>query len=385
MLFILPQRMLALPALRFAVFAVFLCIAAVGFPVSSVHAETGQIARSIKQKKDQASKARARIKALTKEERRLNRGLAGAADKIKKLTGDVAVQEKELSRLAGKQREARSTLQELTQERAEMEQELAHMLEALWPVYVESRSGALSGSREWEEADRQYEWGRRLFNAIQQQREAIAAREQTIAEAVKTHDSVAAAAQKKLVAINKKKGTLLSDRLKFRSRLLAVRKQKESAETRLAGVLSIIQELNFKLEQGGVDDKTFSLLKGTMSWPAEGMLAVRFAPKGKPPVRGVGLALPVGSPVTAIAGGKVVHNDVLRGFGRVVIVLHGASYYSVYAYLDDSPLTVGQTVRQGTHVGVPGFYPAVDGPGLYFELRFHQKAINPETWLVALN
>ena len=36
---------------------------------------------------------------------------------------------------------------------------------------------------------------------------------------------------------------------------------------------------------------------------------------------------------------------------------------------------------QGEKLGVSGFYPKANGNGLYFELRFHQKAINPLKWL----
>ena len=308
-----------------------------------------------------------------------------AADKIQLLGRKVAKQEAELKALETKQGVSKARLVGLQKDRTVMEHDLAAMLKALWPVYVESRSSSLADLEHWMEADRQYEWGRRLFDAIHEKRAAIATQEAAIDSVVQEQAALADAAKGKLVAINKVKGNLLSDKLAFRNRLMRVRKQKESAESQLAGVLGLIQELNFKLEQGGIDDKAFSLLRGTLSWPANGMLAVPYAPRSKPPVRGIGLALPVGQDILAIASGKVMHNDVLRGFGRVVILLHGQSYYSLYAFLEDSPLTVGQTVRQGQVIGLPGFYPAVDGPGLYFELRFHQKAINPETWLTALN
>ena len=82
-----------------------------------------------------------------------------------------------------------------------------------------------------------------------------------------------------------------------------------------------------------------------------------------------------------MAGGKVVHNDVLRGFGTVLILQHGDDYYSLYAFLGNSPLQVGQDVAGRQQLGTVGYYPAIRGPGLYFELRFKQKAINPEQWL----
>lgn len=64
--------------------------------------------------------------------------------------------------------------------------------------------------------------------------------------------------------------------------------------------------------------------------------------------------------------GKVVHNDQLRGFGQVVVVFHGEDYYSIYAFLADTSVVVGREVSQGDQIGVSGFYPKAQGPGLYF-------------------
>jgi septal ring factor EnvC (AmiA/AmiB activator) len=112
-------------------------------------------------------------------------------------------------------------------------------------------------------------------------------------------------------------------------------------------------------------------------------LAGRFRPSSSPPRRGVSLRVDKGAPVTAVSWGKVVHDDILRGFGRVIIILHGEDYYSLYAYLADSRVDVGQDVAMGDVLGTAGYHPELQAPGLYFELRFHQKAINPEGWLVA--
>ncbi|MCC8193850.1 MAG: peptidoglycan DD-metalloendopeptidase family protein, partial [Deltaproteobacteria bacterium] len=56
-------------------------------------------------------------------------------------------------------------------------------------------------------------------------------------------------------------------------------------------------------------------------------------------------------------------------------------YYSLYMFLSESPLSIGQDVERGETVGTSGFVTSLNGPGLYFELRHHQKAVNPEQWL----
>ena len=120
-----------------------------------------------------------------------------------------------------------------------------------------------------------------------------------------------------------------------------------------------------------------------MPWPASGHVVAKYAPAASPPVNGVGLALNNGDVVKAVSWGKVVHNDILRGMGRVVVLLHDKDYYTVYAYLDESNLKIGQEVKQGQTLGTAGYYPPAKGTGTYFELRHHQKTINPNGWLAA--
>ena len=129
---------------------------------------------------------------------------------------------------------------------------------------------------------------------------------------------------------------------------------------------------------------TGGIAKGKTPWPAKGKVVVRYAPNASPPVRGIGLSLAANAEVRAVAWGKVVHSDVLRGLGYVVVLMHPKQYYTVYAHLSGSPYKVGQEVKQGAVLGRAGHYPPAGGPGIYFELRSHEKAVNPETWLLRI-
>jgi len=86
--------------------------------------------------------------------------------------------------------------------------------------------------------------------------------------------------------------------------------------------------------------------------------------------------------VRSVFWGKVVHNDVLRGLGKVVILYHSGDYNSLYAYLSDVNVETGQDVEKDEPLGHAGYYPEAHGNGLYFELRFRQKPINPQLWLM---
>jgi len=160
-----------------------------------------------------------------------------------------------------------------------------------------------------------------------------------------------------------------------------VRAQKLSAEEQLKDILQSIIELNYQLKL--LTTKKFTDFKGQMPWPGQGKVVEDFRPEADPPHRGVSLAMAEDAAVHAVSWGKVVHSDVLRGYGPVVIIYHGEDYYSLYAFLKNVTVRVGQEVEKDERIGSAGFYPKVDGPGLYFELRFHQNPVNPNSWLVA--
>ncbi len=97
--------------------------------------------------------------------------------------------------------------------------------------------------------------------------------------------------------------------------------------------------------------------------------------------KGVTLAAPRGAPVRAIYDGTVAYADWYRGFGHLVLLDHGAGWFSLYAHLDRIGPAAGDTIRQGTPVGEAGDTGRLGGPALYFELRRGEAAVDPAQWL----
>ena len=88
-----------------------------------------------------------------------------------------------------------------------------------------------------------------------------------------------------------------------------------------------------------------------------------------------------GETVHAVADGRVVYADWLRGFGNLLILDHGTGYMSLYANNDGLLRQVGESVRAGdpiAHVGASG--DNVES-GLYFELRGDGKPFDPLGWV----
>lgn len=97
--------------------------------------------------------------------------------------------------------------------------------------------------------------------------------------------------------------------------------------------------------------------------------------------RGVVLRAIEGTPVKAVAPGRVVYASWLSGFGNILIVDHGQNYLSVYAYNQALLKQVGDIVAAGDRVASVGATGGQVESGLYFEIRHQGAPINPLLWL----
>jgi septal ring factor EnvC (AmiA/AmiB activator) len=141
---------------------------------------------------------------------------------------------------------------------------------------------------------------------------------------------------------------------------------------------------NEKLPDASVDGSPFSSLKGRLSLPVRGELANRFGgPRADGGVTWKGLFIrsATGGDVKAIAGGRVVFADWLRGFGNLMIVDHGNSYMSLYGNNEINHKQVGDSVRGGDTIASVGNSGGNAEPGLYFELRHQGKPFDPLNWV----
>jgi len=97
--------------------------------------------------------------------------------------------------------------------------------------------------------------------------------------------------------------------------------------------------------------------------------------------KGIDLSADFGQLVRAVHGGQVVFADWFRGYGNLVIIDHNNGYYSLYAHLDRMDKAAGEPVKKGQVIGSVGDTGSLKGPFLYFELRHHTEAIDPEKYL----
>jgi septal ring factor EnvC (AmiA/AmiB activator) len=126
---------------------------------------------------------------------------------------------------------------------------------------------------------------------------------------------------------------------------------------------------------------------GQLEWPVSGDIIYRFGRQQLPnntTIRwnGIGIAVDAGTPVRAIAAGTVRVAQSLGTYGPTVFLDHGGGYYSVYSFLREIAVRVGQTVQRGETVGLSGGENSDQGPHLHFEIRGQGgQALDPVAWL----
>ncbi len=96
------------------------------------------------------------------------------------------------------------------------------------------------------------------------------------------------------------------------------------------------------------------------------------------PHLGTDYAAPAGTPVQAIAEGRVIFSGVKGGGGGTVELRHSNGYATYYMHLMRRYVRDGQHVRQGQRIGLVGATGLATGPHLDFRVRRNGGFINFE-------
>ena len=166
-------------------------------------------------------------------------------------------------------------------------------------------------------------------------------------------------------------------------------------ETRLSRLVESLAKLmarsqppprvrNERVPQASGIDSGFLELKGRLRLPVRGELANRFgSPRADGGLvwKGLFIAARPGEEVRAVADGRVVFADWLRGFGNLLIVDHGDAYMSLYGNNESLYKRVGDSIRGGEPVAAVGASGGNTDSGLYFELRHQGRPLDPLDWV----
>jgi septal ring factor EnvC (AmiA/AmiB activator) len=209
--------------------------------------------------------------------------------------------------------------------------------------------------------------------------------------------------QQRTTQESKKLASLRSEKAKTVRNIQSERQSYEAAAAELERAAKRIQSLLAQLERRRREEAArartegrnpqpysgdFAKGLGQLEWPVRGSVVGPFGisthPRFGTQIRndGIDIAAPIGTPVAAVAKGRVdFANDDYEGMGGVIVLNHGDGYFTVYGHLDAVLVSSGQEVQPGATIGRVGDVGSLKGPILHFEVRKGSAPQNPETWL----
>lgn len=382
----------------------------------------------VAEKRSDLKELRGQIESLRKEVAEAEDKRAGAADRLKDVERDISHTQRELHDLSVKRGKLQDALKDLGNQSRELEnrlgQQQAKLERLVYRQYLQGRPDSLRLLLNGEEPNRMARDLHYLAligkarSQLLHEIEAILGRKKSLAENTRERAEELAsieARQKeqhgKLVAQREQRKTVL-DKISVRiseqrreiGNLQRNEKQLSQLIDRLAKILAAQsaprrekapvpekrpsgRESAAELDNDSTPEATppgnFAGLKGKLRLPVRGTVTNRFgaARQEGSTWKGLFIRAAQGSDIKAIAGGRVVFADWMRGFGNLLIVDHGGSYLSIYGNNDALLKQVGDSVRGGDTIARAGNSGGNPDSGLYFELRHLGQPVDPLKWV----
>jgi septal ring factor EnvC (AmiA/AmiB activator) len=168
------------------------------------------------------------------------------------------------------------------------------------------------------------------------------------------------------------------------NRLAQLKKNAQALESTLQQLAK--QQTQSRHRYVNTKAQPFNHYRGQLVWPIQGKIAHRFgSPIENSEIswKGILISAPPLQKVRAVAPGKVIFAQWLRGYGLLMIIDHGENYLTLYGRNNSLYKKVGEVVKGGDIIAEVGSSSGYEQTGLYFEVRYKGKAIDPERWLLA--
>lgn len=365
-------------------------------------------------KEKELRELRGRIEALQKRLADAEESKNEAADALRESERGISEANRELRELALQSREINQQIAALNAESSRRENALKAQQAALADLlYWQYLGGQTAPLKLLLNRDDPHDIARRLhyFSYVSRARaRLIAETRASLSQLTQlSHDAAEKAAELTAIAAeNKAQRARLEREKRARNQTLTrisrdIQRQRREIgtmkrdETRLTRLVENIARLvarakpkpaprlkNERVPQDASGDSPFLDLKGRLNLPVRGELANRFgSPRADGGVfwKGLFILARAGEEVRAVADGRVVFADWLRGFGNLLIVDHGDAYMSLYGNNEALYKRVGDPIRGGEAVASVGTSGGNADSGLYFELRHQGRALDPLDWV----
>jgi len=197
----------------------------------------------------------------------------------------------------------------------------------------------------------------------------------------------------KLAALIAQQRKAEEEEAKRRARAKAEQKEKLAAKARSADKSAERPEANPTKAAGksapepepppANDGSGFTGMKGKLRLPVKGELVASFGAHRAdgPNWKGLFIKAAEGAEVKAVAAGEIIFADWMRGFGNLLVVDHGGQYMTIYGNNQSLLKRPGDKLKVGDVIAIVGNSGGNEQSGLYFEMRYQGRAIDPSSWM----
>jgi len=367
-------------------------------------------------RQDELDNLRKRIASLQQEMEKTSESKSEAADALRDSERAISDSNRKLSELAQQHSAAARTLETLQQQARQLERDMrgqqAQLSKLLYQQYIGGKQEYLQlllnnqDPNQSARVMRYYEYIARSRSAwLKTLRVSLAQLHAITLETSQKSAEIAALQNEE----NSQKQTLEQDKRTHQQVLdkiaLQLKQQRREIgrlqrdENRLARLVEKLSRMlaqprgknkrkeifnNERLPDDRFDGSPFEQLKGRLTLPVKGQVRNTFGsarPDSTVLWKGLFMRAAANQPVKAVAAGRVVFADWLRGFGNLLIIDHGKGYMSLYGNNETLYKQVGDVLRGGDTVAAVGNSGGNEDSGLYFELRHEGKPLDPAKWI----
>ncbi len=197
---------------------------------------------------------------------------------------------------------------------------------------------------------------------LAQTREQIETEQQEITEIRKTRVAILSKLQKQVKNQKNNLSDLIED------------------EKQLQQLISSIRQTVDNLDLNVFNKQPFIRLKGKLPWPVKSYSSYQRRILNNQ-AQGIIIKTAEGTQVRAVANGRIIFSDWMPGYGLLIIIDHGSSYLTLYAYNQSLKTAVGEKVSVGEIIASAGISGGRLESAVYFEIRKSKQQKNPIRWL----
>lgn len=350
------------------------------------------ITKQIREKKDASRKAVVEEKRVKQKIEVKEKDLSSKSRDLKEMTGNIASKGKEIDLLQG---DIEEMISGITARKTRMKD----FLRLVYTSHMgrnRGLGGVLLASADYHDFMMRSEYEDRLVGEVNREVRGLG-------QEVDLLEDNLLRLNRRHQALLTEKDQLLKDKVRVerdikagRVRLASIQEKKAEYEQELnrlaetsAALKNLIASYENRRSQSASLNTGFGKEKGRLTWPLTGDVVSKFGRQKHPEFdayvykKGIEIASDRDRNVKAVYGGVVVYADWLKGYGLLIIIDHGQSYYSVYAHASRLLVSKGNKVRRGQEVAVAGNDSDTlsDREGIYFEIRYNGQPVDPLAWL----